>query len=554
MPAINKILKVMLESDAIDRRCAAAMVAAEAKLRDKSLVAALIEALSPDNPVLSKYAMEAIVAAGRAAAKRAIPRLRELVGVAGVGEQAAEALAVLGVSAADAVPADWAARGVVERRAAAAILAQAPDAKAFDRLLEAFGAGADVRGDVVEAVRSKASRVPAKAWKSRLSALKKFIARKEWAERPDVREAALSVVPLAGDSTAFQMLIDWVGPRTEARLRRAALSSLGRFHDLIAKNTRALKALVHTLEDSDFDGVVSPTLSALFAVAVPKSFEKEMVKLLDSRHGPVRHFAIRRLGSIVSAKTTKRLVELLASDDPKARELAAEALKNHPAAVDALVARLVAVKDKSGAEVVTTALSGHHDRIKKAHIEKLSHRALSAIEANDAAAEVLVPWVRSLNHAAFRSLATLGAEKHRRAGRYREAARLLSQVLRDADAKTKFAYFLCDWKMTPRSPVIGMRMGDAALRTLSELLYDRKFEALRAIRGERALTPIDLFTIAFAFSDGGSEERLFARDLLKHIVKKFGRSKVAKHAKNKLKLLTQNAPKELTEEAADGDL
>jgi hypothetical protein len=476
-----------------------------------------------------------------------------LVGVAGVGEQAADALAALGVSAADAVPSDWAERGAAERRASAAILAQAPDAKAFERLLERLPAGAEVRGDIVEAVRAKASRVEAKAWRVRLSALKKFMGRKEWAERPEVREAALSLVPLAGDATAFQMLIDWVGPKTEARLRRAALSSLGRFHELVAKNARALKTLVAALHDDDFDGVVAPALSALFAVAVPKAFEKDVLSLLESRHGAVRHFAIRRLGAIVSAKTTKRLVELLSADDPKAREIAAEALKNHPAAVDALVTRLTTVKERSAAEVVTTALSGHHDRIKKAHIEKLSHRALGAIEANDPAAEVLVPWVRSLNHAAFRSLALLGAEGHRRVGRYREATRLLSQVLRDADAKTKFAYFLCDWKMAPRSPVIGMRMGDSALRTLSELLYDRKFDAVKAIRGERAFSPIDLFTIAFAFSDGGSEERLFARDLLKHIVKKFGRSKVAKHAKNKLKLLTQNAPKELTE-AADGDL
>ena len=61
------------------------------------------------------------------------------------------------------------------------------------------------------------------------------------------------------------------------------------------------------------------------------------------------------------------------------------------------------------------------------------------------------------------------------------------------------------------------------------------------LRKERALTPEELFYIAFNFAEGGGEEKALARELLAHVAAKSSRTKVGKAAKNKLRLLPASA-------------
>jgi hypothetical protein len=57
------------------------------------------------------------------------------------------------------------------------------------------------------------------------------------------------------------------------------------------------------------------------------------------------------------------------------------------------------------------------------------------------------------------------------------------------------------------------------------------------LRRERVLEPEDLYYIAFQLAEDRGENRAVARELLEHLVAKFGRTKVGKAAKNKLQLV-----------------
>jgi len=86
-----------------------------------------------------------------------------------------------------------------------------------------------------------------------------------------------------------------------------------------------------------------------------------------------------------------------------------------------------------------------------------------------------------------------------------------------------------------------VRRHDPALELLRELA-PTSFPTGDRLRKERALTPEDLFYVAFNFAEGGGgasgrEERAVASELLTHLAAKHGRTKVGKAAKNKLRLL-----------------
>jgi hypothetical protein len=81
-----------------------------------------------------------------------------------------------------------------------------------------------------------------------------------------------------------------------------------------------------------------------------------------------------------------------------------------------------------------------------------------------------------------------------------------------------------------------VRRHDPALEVLHDLAQS-PFPLVERLRKERALDGDDLLYVAFNFAEGRGEERGVARDLLERLADKYGRTKVGKTAKNKLKLI-----------------
>jgi hypothetical protein len=64
---------------------------------------------------------------------------------------------------------------------------------------------------------------------------------------------------------------------------------------------------------------------------------------------------------------------------------------------------------------------------------------------------------------------------------------------------------------------------------------------MERLRKERALSPEDLFYVAFNFAEGSAEEKELAREMMAHVATKYGRTKVGKAAKKMLRLLNRAA-------------
>jgi hypothetical protein len=76
-----------------------------------------------------------------------------------------------------------------------------------------------------------------------------------------------------------------------------------------------------------------------------------------------------------------------------------------------------------------------------------------------------------------------------------------------------------------------------AALALLRALADGAFPLAERLRRERALSPDELYFIAFHLSEGRGEQREAARRLLEHLTARHGRTKVGKAARNKLKLI-----------------
>jgi hypothetical protein len=128
------------------------------------------------------------------------------------------------------------------------------------------------------------------------------------------------------------------------------------------------------------------------------------------------------------------------------------------------------------------------------------------------------------------------AEKARKKRNFPLSAKWLALLKTGAafDAETKYAFAVSELKSHKHNLAAPIRRHDAALELMRELLR-ASFPAIERLRKERALSPEDLFYVAFNFAEGSPQERDLAREMMEHLASKYGRTKVGA-AKNKLKL------------------
>jgi hypothetical protein len=134
------------------------------------------------------------------------------------------------------------------------------------------------------------------------------------------------------------------------------------------------------------------------------------------------------------------------------------------------------------------------------------------------------------------------ADKARKKRDFPKSAKWLALLKTGAafDADTKYAFAISELKSHKHTLASPVRRHDGALELIRELLRS-SFPAMERLRKERALSPEDLFYVAFNFAEGSSEERDLAREMMEHLTSKYGRTKVGKAAKNKLRLLNRAA-------------
>jgi HEAT repeat protein len=300
-----------------------------------------------------------------------------------------------------------------------------------------------------------------------------------------------------------------------------------------------IRTLLPLLREDDESGILRPAIQLLEDQAFDRSYLPDLSRLAESPQAIVKRFAIHQLGSFDSIPVVRTLIGYLTDDSYARRDEAMASLKKLPAARAALMKEFLACDDERKAWTLADILLLHERNWKRDTLEALWTKLEVTLEKRE----------DRLYTAYFQFLGALDAETpaervraradRLRKGRHFALVTKWLSLLKDSpafDVETKFALAIAELKSHPHTLAAPVRRHDTALEWLRELARSA-FPTAERLRKERALTPEDVFYVAFNFAEGREEERAVARELLQHLSGKHGRTKVGKAAKNKLRLL-----------------
>ncbi|MEC7521058.1 MAG: HEAT repeat domain-containing protein [Myxococcota bacterium] len=529
---IDRIVS-MLEHEAPERRMAAAIVLGELKPKGAAVVKALGRVIADDGPTLQRHALDALRAIG--VTKTALPSLWPLLASrdAGVREAATDAIASVG----DAVVKDVKARLTEaegdERRALESILSRLGGKEAFDALLDALEEGDDEsnRATALE-LRAHVKQANAATRRSYRGRLEKFLKKLAPQEAPPVSAmaAAVKVLGYLEDAkTAPTLLALARDPKQPAAVRQEALIAL-RFTMAGGASAEVVKALVAAAGAPD-RALAQTALMTLAGMSLPANLAPALSELALHRELDRARIAIDKLGTLGGKQPTETLVDILARGDKRRAELAAEALGGREDATGPLVALLADTPELERAKLVSRVLEARRDALTPAMRKKLLEAGVKGLSAGDESWSPTLSLVVERDAKKVADALRAEAARLRKARKTDEEARVLRALGRlsladDEDRYRLASIRLKDSKLDPRS-----RGADRALARLAELQRSG-YDVVSALRKDRGVGLEEMYYVGFCFM----EDDLGGEELLEEVVKKGGRKKIAKAAKNKLEL------------------
>lgn len=303
--------------------------------------------------------------------------------------------------------------------------------------------------------------------------------------------------------------------------------------------TAEIDMLLALLDSDDEAGMLRPTIRLLEDQAFDRQYLAALNRLAESPQPPVKRFAVQKLGGFESAGVVKTLIGYLTDDSYARRDQAVASLKTLPAARVPLMKELLACEDERKAWTIADILLLHDRSWKRDTRDALWKTLAGAVEKRED--RLYAPYYHFLHALDPEWLAEqvrARGERLRKAKKFPLSVRWLS-LLKDSpafDDETKFAFAVAELKSHRRLPAAMVRRHDAALDAFRQLAAT-PFPLAERLRRERALTPDDVYALAFALAEGRGEEKSVARELLDFLASKHARTKVGKAAKNKLRLI-----------------
>jgi hypothetical protein len=419
-----------------------------------------------------------------------------------------------------------------ERRALDAILADVGGKDAFSTLLEGLATSeGEASKAAALAVRQHVKDAGARERRSYLTETEKYL-KKSASAHPGATCAAIKILGYLEDDSAVPTLLAYASGKTHpAAVKQEALIAL-RFALQGGKpNAKVMNALIEAAESTD-RSLAHTALHTLATLPLPLAMVPRFEKLLTHDDLERVRFAAAYLGG--QATATKALVKALVQHDKKNAEIVAEALVGRVEAGAAVARALVDTKDSErGAllgKVLVPIAKSLSPAIRKELLALAEKRLSKDGQAWQPALEVAQAADGEATGKALRAL----VERLRRSKDDERSATVLGLLLRTPAATDEDRYALASIELR-KSPLDTRPQARAADSSLSRLrnLISRGFDVAGALRRDRSLEHEQLFYVGFHFAEEG---HTLGDDLLEHIIKTGGKSKVAKAAKNKLAL------------------
>ncbi len=535
---MNEVEKVihLLENDSIEKRIAAAIVLGE--LHVKKAQDGLLALLESDVPVLKRHAIEALTKIGMP--KKLVPRLFGFLtaNVADVREAARVAIASFGEEIVPAIREQIPRALPDERRALEGILAELGGKDAFSTLLNGLASSeAEASKQAAIGMRQHVKSAGARERRSYLTETEKFLAKQAKAgASPNVIAAAIKIMGYLEDEKATSTLLDYASDAKQPPLvRQEALIAL-RFAlgQNKADEKKVVAALLDAAEANDRT-LAHTALHTLGSMALPAGMAKRVEKLSLHPDFERARFVLEMLGRQTDAEATRVLVHAVCSLERKRAEIAATALGGREDAVTPLAKALLETKDVDRGWLLKSVLRPSAKKIPSALRKQLLEEAMDRLGDGARGWEALLDVVRDADADAVATAVRALAQKLRKAKNDDKAAAVYGLLCRSDRATDDDRYALASLELArgPKDTRPATRHSDESLKMLSSLL-SRGFDVGTALRKDKSLELDALYYVGFHFAEA---KKPVGQELLEEVVKKGGRTKVGKAAKNKLTLL-----------------
>ncbi len=589
----------LLDHERVDLRAAAATVLAAVGKGDGAVVKALTDRLADPDGVVQRIALEGLADMGATGiAPQLVGLLRG--GDEALAERAAQLLAAQGGAADAALRKELGEGTVQARRAIASLLLRRGTTPAVDAVLDQladaeFGEQAlQLLRNELDRHNEKVAGVVEKAALARAAEVGKTV-KKEWARAvkeaakgdaakkpasakgkngkgaPGGNGAAVAADPMKDPAvaasvhelglllrligyqarpSALSLLTAKIGDEWPRSVRLAAIAALRRIvASTEAKGTEgAIEALIE-LADGDDLAVAQSAVDTLRGARIPEKLAKPFAALARSKNTAAQKLAMERLPAGGGAAAVKALIDALGGDDPPARDAAARGLAKAPEAVLPLARALVAATDEQVARRYAGALRSHRGHVSTAAIDELVAAAREHLDRHargKASADtvllerVLVETLAEVAPAAHAELLFEHARRMRKAGKPIEAFGALKPLLRGRDLdgviddEQRFFMAVLGLQAIGQGILRATGADDPVLEQFTHL-YERGFAVAKRLNREKDVSDEDIYALGFRLLEQKRDEDLGA-ELLQGIIDERPRSKLAKNARNKLKL------------------
>jgi HEAT repeat protein len=529
-----KLLRLLEPPQPAEVRRAAVLVLGELGNKDAELARALTQALDDPDPELR---IQALTAIGKLRIESALPRLVEKAQGAGAeADAAAQAAARLGSKGIKALQGLMTGSLPNLRRRLATALAGAGSSRAEEAAVAALlDPDPGVVDAAVRTLSAEVPQLPAAQRRALADHLLELLGKgKGPRPAPASESAVVRLLAALGDARAEAVFWERAEAPHPAEVRAAALQALGTLPP--PSDRKQLQRLLSCAADPDFR-VAAPALLLLRAVPVADRTWKDWLPLLDAPDPAVRRFGMDKLAGRDAPELADALLRQLPHPDRSLREYALAALGRLRAGKEALVQALgeAATPDEAWALArAQTALVRDYPAALRTQLFK---QACDYLETGDRRADAILMLLREANAAEVRDRLAERAVALRKKKNYSAALSYLRLLGRDpaCGEEIRFELAACGLKESTHDLAAEARAADPSLQQFARLIHSHETDPLEYLKKAKWLEPEDLFYLGFHFVEGKGAEREFGAAVLRLMVQRSPKSKLAKDARSKLR-------------------
>ncbi len=365
--------------------------------------------------------------------------------------------------------------------------------------------------------------------------------------------ALLRLIGYLARPSTQSLLLKYADPEEPRPIRLAAIAGLRRIVATSeAKGTeKVIEALIDFADGEDI-AVAQSAVDTLRGARIPESLAKTFSKLAKSKNPAAQRLAMERMPAGGGAAGIKALVEALGGDEPSARDAAARGLSKAPESVLPVTRALLATKDEQVARRFAGVIRSHRGNVSNQAIEELTERVREYMDVHGkgkATADqivlerVLAELIADIAPAVHVELLFERAKRLRKQGKSVEAFGSLKPLLRSRadidtaiDDEQRFFLALLSLEAAGEGLLRTTHTSDPVFEQFSRLAA-KGYPVAKQLTREKDVSDEAIYALGFRLleSADGSNEELGA-ELLQGIIDERPRSKLAKAAKNKLKL------------------